>query len=68
MRTIRNLVGIAFVLTVLVGGQARVAAYQECTEVQRWCDTGHYDYYIACWYEDVWSFSCFEIAWEIYNW
>jgi hypothetical protein len=67
MRTIRNLVGVVFVVTVLVGGQARVDAYYQCPYYDEWCSTDHMDYMVGCEWDDYGA-SCYDANWDAWSW
>ena len=67
MRTLRNLVGVVFVVTVLVGSQARVDAYVDCPYSDAWCETGHMDYAEGCAFQSE-PYDCYDMQWDVWNW
>lgn len=67
MRTLRNLVGVVFVVAVMASSQARVSAYVGCSPADSWCDGGHMHYIVSCYFQSEWR-SCNQMNWDQWNW
>jgi hypothetical protein len=68
MRTIRNLVGVVFVVAVLVGSQARVDAYVDCPYSNAECNwSGHWDYAVGCEFQGE-QYDCNDMQWDAWSW